>query len=142
MPTWSSTVKTWAAGDGTSAQFNSGVRDPINELRTYVSPSTWQNITMGASCVAGADGAVCRLEGERVFLEGDINRSAGTFTNGDTIGTLPVGYRPIRAQQFSTALVSGTTTRLNISTAGVITITVFTGTPSAMPIDGITFSTT
>jgi hypothetical protein len=122
---------------------NAGIKDPINELRAYVSPSAWQNITVGSSIAAGATGAQCRLEGERVFLEGSLARTSGNFTVGDTIGTIPSGYRPARAQVCDSAEITSGRIRLAISTSGVITIgQILSGTPGTAYLDGLTYSTT
>jgi hypothetical protein len=121
---------------------NAGVRDPITELRTFVNPSAWQTITEGANYTTASSGR-CRLTGEHVFLRGTMVRNSGNLTSAETIGTLPSGYRPT---QTHTCNITDSSTpgsfRISISTAGVITVTVISGSGSQAVLDGVNFSTT
>src|SRR6478752_9887594 len=141
MPTYSTTVRTWAAGDGTSTQFNAGVRDPINELRTMFGTGTSAAITTftGSGVGVGTVTPRARRYGDRVFLEGNITDTNSTLAAG-AIATLPAGYWPVSTCKFMCAGDSATWGQIAISTAGVLTLTLGTGTtPTNIYLDTITF---
>lgn len=116
-------------------------RPPTMEERAVWRPlqfgSGWGNFGAGYQ-----PGEFTILAG-RVWLRGLVTKSVGTPTGGDTIATLPLGFRPPATLVF--AVATGETSvfgRVDVSTAGVITWRVG-GTAEAdfTSLDNISFDT-
>lgn len=88
-------------------------------------PGAWTALTMGAK-VQAATPCSARLEngGKTVRLRGIAEVKAGeTLGKGETLATLPVGYRPAETQYMECALkATGSVIELIIHTDGTITL--------------------
>lgn len=102
----------------------SGDLDGVANLVTAGYDSGWEAITPGTGIINGGvfDGA--RLEGDRVFLRGNLNNNSGsTISTGVTIGTIPSGLRPLGSVFFSVAESNpAATVILQIASTGVMTL--------------------
>jgi hypothetical protein len=75
-----------------------------------------------------------------IRLDGSVAINTGTIANGATIMTLPTVYRPARQQALIVA--GGTTTfmKIVIGITGTIVVTLINGTPTAVSLQGISYS--
>jgi hypothetical protein len=71
-----------------------------------------------------------------VVLKGLIKRT-GAITSGETIGVLPLGYRPSEQLLFQTSTNSNVASRIDVTTDGRIVVTL--GDPGWLALDGINF---
>lgn len=125
--------KQWFAGplkliveEGTSTAYVTG---DISVTGRVTRDSAWSTLSpaSGWAGYGGAYGAgrYRRMPDGSIFLRDLINRTASTtLTSGETIATLPVGYRPTTIAQ-QTVYVGGSTggpVSININTNGTITL--------------------
>lgn len=106
-------------------EINSSLKDNtqnINNLKNNkqdkLEDSGWISIPL-AEGVNNYDNAEYRKIGKQFELSGRVNGISGT--NG-TIGTLPSGFRPHKAEIFLCSLKYGRNAMVSVSTSGVITI--------------------
>jgi hypothetical protein len=108
----------------------------------FVSPET------GVTSVAGNPAASRKFAQGLIVLQGVLQKNSGSWTSTSAIGTIPAGYRPSFTQQHATVGSTSTGTnvlvRVTISTAGVITANIGSGSPfsashNEVILDGITF---
>lgn len=139
MVAWSNTEKTWGTGDPLSAaNLNTGVRDPITEVKAAINGTSTAITTFNGSGVgAGSPAPTCTKSGDRVSLSGRITDSNSVLSSG-TIGTIPSGYRPA-ADGIWVCGGDGTTfAKITISTAGTVIYQPLGGTtPTTICLDTI-----
>jgi hypothetical protein len=88
-----------------------------------LSTPTTDTATNDASVGAGTVTARRYTDG-LVILEGGLIKGSGTWAAGDTIATLPAGFRPAQSTSACVWVSSATgATRITIDTAGVISVT-------------------
>jgi hypothetical protein len=129
------TVQTWANGGiGTS------------NLEAGLLAGSWEAPSLGAKVEESAAGQTvrCRKEngGAIVRLRGAAKvRSGQTLSIGETVLTLPVGFRPPALVQ-CVAVTSATATSFSIATSGVVTLAASTAATVEIALDNITFNIT
>lgn len=104
-----------------ATQLNANTQDITNlknDKQDKLEDSGWIALSL-AEGVNNYDNAEYRKIGKQFELSGRVNGISGT--NG-TIGTLPTGFRPHKAENFLCALKYGRNAMISISTSGVITI--------------------
>lgn len=98
----------------------------IDDLRTYTGPapssdSGWLTLTTTGFSGTIVNTVKYRKLGDVVYMQGNVNSfTAGSF---QTLGTLPVGYRPAVASHYGATSNSGTNSMaINVSAAGVVQV--------------------
>lgn len=101
------TITVPVAGDEVSVTtFGAPVANQVNTNTTDIATHTtalaalqrtvWTALPLGTNFqnYAGAQPCQYRKEGDVVRLRGHVQRKTGTMVNGDSVGTLPAGFRP------------------------------------------------
>ncbi len=85
---------------------------------------SWIALPYAASWAASSNGAAYRLVGDVVYVQGGVQWSGGSVaSNTQTVCTLPAGYRPPATRRFvGWTNNSGVAVRVNVDTAGVVSI--------------------
>lgn len=79
-----------------------------------------------------------RKLGSQVFMRGQVTRN-GTIASQDGIFTLAAGWRPAQDTYISATTNSGATVRLRIFANGRVEVNAFSGTPTYVIFDGVSF---
>jgi len=101
---------------GTSAEASRGVTIPLWE--PLVLSDGWSNLEGGASRAAYS-----KTSAGIVVVKGVIKRT-GTFTVGETVATLPIGFRPGGNIMFGGTASPNVTSRIDVNTAGNIQLSI------------------
>ncbi len=98
----------------------------------------WENYNSAFSVTTFQDPRY-RLNDNVVYLEGMVRKNAA-IANGDTIMTLPVGFRPQKTRIFSVQTENGSI-RVDVNPSGTVVVaTGFNVNQNWVSLDGITFS--
>jgi hypothetical protein len=134
-------------GDGavTTAKITNGA---VTSEKVGASSADFISPSSGVTSVLGNPAASRKFAQGLIVLQGVLQKDSGSWTTTSAIGTLPAGYRPGFTQQHATVGSTSTGTnvlvRVTISTAGVITANIGSGSPfsashNEVILDGITF---
>lgn len=116
---------------------------PTPAVTAYISASLnaaagWENYNTAFSVTTFQDPRY-RLNDKVVYLEGMVRKNT-TISNGDTIMTLPVGFRPQKTRIFSVQTENGSI-RVDVNPSGTVVVaTGFNINQNWVSLDGITFS--
>lgn len=114
--------------------------DRIRDLALAFDPA-WTGLTFrtGYQNRAGNYGCAFRLRAGRLEFKGQLQKTSGSFSGSETFADLTPSYRPLFPVSMAVAQALSTTVvgRVDISTAGAVTVVVATGsTPSWIALDG------
>jgi hypothetical protein len=132
-------------GSVTTSKLNSTIYGGDGSASTisrsdHTHTSAWSAISPAAGFSANTPAPRCRIEGDRVFLEGRFLGSIGT--SAVNVGTLPSGRRPPRVILTSAMGAGVTTIRVDIATNGVISAQVASGSTGVIILDNVSFPLT
>lgn len=114
--------------------------DAIKALAEALDPP-WTALTMqsGFSAQAGTPGF--RVIAGTCYLRGHVQRTTGNLAAGDIPCNVPAAGRPIASSVSMPAAIAGTGTgRVDVSTAGVLSVQVGGTTPSWLSLDGVSYA--
>jgi hypothetical protein len=120
--------------------------DVDDEFDALLTDTGWTAITLAAGIVSVITPQYKKVGGQ-VFLRGQVGRTASAaFVVGSTTLTgaaLPVGFRPPNnVSMAGGASPTGTVTcRINVTAAGVLSVTIVTAGPETAMMDGLSFWT-
>jgi hypothetical protein len=93
-----------------------GIETALQTILGQGTPTSWAPVPLGSGWAAAANGFVYRRHLGVVYVSMHVSKA--TWTPGETVGTLPVGFRPSR-----TLVWAGYGTHTGrILTTGVITV--------------------
>jgi len=127
-------VSEWA--DGVTRAVN-GVAPIYCEDVILAPKDEWKSITLAGAWTQGTPPVRYKRMDDIVEFEGFATRNAAT--SGSTVYTLPAGTWPSVLHRFPASGPSGTGVYIDVSTAGVVTIS-WTAPPSTVSLDSVSFS--
>lgn len=146
---YANATHTHAAADTTSGSFDiaripTGTSSSTVSLGNHTHAGSWSDATLGTNVSAGTSvNPGTRLEGDRVFMRGNLAWTSATLNAGHVLMTVAVAHRPASAKRFPvrTSATSNISCVLNLATNGQLTNTVSFGssTTADCPIDGFNY---
>lgn len=115
--------------------------DAIKALAQALDPA-WTPVAFRAGYITKPSNYACawRLVAGVLYFKGQFQKGTGNFTGSEVFADLPAGARPAFTVSMAaaSALATGVTARIDINSAGALTIVTGSGwTPAWVGLDGI-----